>query len=166
MDRTPSRNRYKAKQRYSVISATSTAELPCYRSHRTSLCLPSYVDEASQDSDVEIADSYRLPPTSTYVKSSDQSTPVKRRHRSVSEREACSSDHSRFIEPLEADEDEELDSFDSDLDVLLSQTSLLLQTSGECLGGLIEARESLKRFNTLDALLERYAVVCLWQSPC
>lgn len=161
MDRTPSRNRYKAKQRYSVISATATAELPCYRSHRTSLCLPSYVDEASQDSDaLENVDSCKFPPTS------NQSTPVKLRHRSVSEQDSCSSDHGRFIEPLEADEDEELDSFDSDLDILLSQTTLLLQTSGECLGGVIEARESLKRFNTLDALLERYALFCLWQFRC
>ena len=155
MDRTPSRNRYKAKQRYSVISATSTAELPCYKSNRTSLVLPPYLYEATQESEAQ-HDADSSPHTSVYA-SSNQSTPVKLRHRSVSEQQCSEMQEGdqRFIEPQE--EEEELDSFDSDLDVLLTQTSLLLQTSGECLGGLIEARESLKRFNTLDALLERCA---------
>lgn len=155
MERTPSRNRYKAKQRYSVISATSTAELPCYKSNRTSLILPPYLYEATQESEAQ-HDADSCPDTSIYA-SSNQSTPMKLRHRSVSEQHGSEMQEGgqRFIEPQEEEEEEELDSFNSDLDILLNQTSLLLQTSGECLGGLIEARESLKRFNTLDALLER-----------
>lgn len=171
--RTPSRSKVRKVQqqpvhpgnRFSLMSSAFSSNhdpLPQYDSNRNSLCClpPDYADErlafVSPNKDG------KTPPASLYGES-ELSTPVRYRKRRLS---TPRRPNPTFIEPrasygvedsLEfAEEDEGEDHLVSELDLLVAQTQLLLTTSSECLGGMIEAREQLKRFHALDSLLERY----------